>query len=83
MTHDRPESRWDSPIGKLIVSLFLLVVGGLVNQFWNIPIQQVHQDDRLDVIEKHLDATDKRLATLEEQHRIMLRQLDDLKRLHE
>ena len=55
MTHDRPDTRWNSAVSKLVLALFLMGVGGLVNQFWNIPAQQMHQDDRLGEIEKHME----------------------------
>lgn len=58
------------------MAIFLLFVGGLVNQFLNIPAQQVHQDDRLNVVEQ-------RLERLETQHTVMMKQLDDLKKQHE
>jgi hypothetical protein len=66
--------------GKLVTGVFLLFIGGLVNQWWNIPLQQVHQDDRLNAIEKHMEYNDQRLDKFVEQHDIMVRQLDDLKR---
>lgn len=90
MTLERPGSRWDGPMSKLVVALFLLVIGGLINQFLNIPAQQMHQDDRLAAIEKHLEYNDSRLDKIDgqmdvygTQHQLILQKLDSLQVMHE
>lgn len=83
MTYDFPKERWGLLVSKIIVGMFLLIVGAMVNQFWNIPIQQVRQDDRLNNIEKHMEYNDQRLDKFQVQHEIIARQLDYLTRLHE
>ena len=82
MTYDLPPARWSSLGGKMVLGTFLLIVGGLVNQWWNIPVQQMHQDDRLNSIERHMEFSDTRLDELKRQHDIMERQLEDLKRMY-
>lgn len=81
MTYERSYSRWRWP-GRLITSLFLVGVGGLANQFWNIPVQQQRQDDAIMAIEKHMEYNDQRLDEFKRQHEIMERQLEDLKVMH-
>lgn len=90
MTHDRPKERWASWASKFIVSIFLLVLGGMANQFWNIPVQQQHQDDRLDVVEKrlaaidhHLEYNDQRLDTFNTQHAEIKSEIIQLRKYHE
>jgi hypothetical protein len=88
MTNHRP--RYETGWSKVVISVFLLIVGGLVNQFLNIPAQQAHQDDRLDALDKHvqyndqrLDSMEVRMKALEAQHLVMMQQLDALKKAHD
>lgn len=74
MNYTRP--RYDHWASKLLVAVFLLFIGGLVNQWWNIPLQQVQM--RAD-----FKALEIRMGNLEEQHRVMMKQLDQLKKQHE
>ena len=76
-------TRFETWWGKIIIAVFLLFVGGAVNQFMNIPAQQIHQDDRLTAIEQRLDRQDIRLGALEAQHAHMINQLDVLRKQHE
>ena len=84
MTHysDRRQTPW---LGKLIVSVFLLVLGGMANQFWNIPQQDYRMraiEGRMNEIDKHLQANDQRLDEFVRQHAVIERQLDELQKLH-
>lgn len=74
MNYTRP--RYEHWASKLVTAVFLLFVGGLVNQFLNIPAQQVQM--RAD-----FKAMEIRLVALEQQHMVMMKQLDDLKKHHE
>ena len=76
-------NRSDHWAAKILTAIFLLFTGGLVNQFLNIPAQQAHQDDRLNAIEKHMESEDRDIVTLENQHTVMMKQLDDLKKAHQ
>jgi hypothetical protein len=70
-------------VAVAIRTLFVLAVGYLASQFLALPAQQTHQDDRLNAIEKHMEYEDMRLGRLETQHDLMLKQLDDLKKMHQ
>ena len=84
MTHsnDRRQTTW---LGKLVISVFLLVVGGMANQFWNIPQQDYRMrsiEARMNEIDKHLQSNDARLDEFVRQHDIIERQLDELQKMH-
>ena len=84
MTIQRPERHWiERELIRVLEALFVGAIGFMASQFLAIPSQQVHQDDRLNAIEKHMEYEDMRLGRLETQHEVMLRQLDELKKLHE
>lgn len=61
-------------IGKLIIAIFLLGVGAMINQFWNVPFIMGRQDSRLNQIEKHLEYNDKRMDEFVDK-------LDDIKKI--
>ena len=71
--------RYDHWAAKVLTAIFLLFIGGLVNQFLNIPAQQARQDVRLDAIDRHMESEDSNIVVLQRQHEIMLKQQADLK----
>ena len=77
MNYTRP--RYDTPGSKLFAGIFLLVIGGMANQFWNIPRQQ----GQMEVLQQRMQAMEIRMAALEQQHLTMMGQLDRLQRQHE
>ena len=77
MNYTRP--RYTSWSSKFVTAVFLLFLGGLVNQFWNIPRQQA----QMDVLRQELSEVKGRLNVLEQQHQTMMGQLDRLQKQHE
>lgn len=59
-----------------IKATFASALGWYACQYLALPAQQIHQDDRLNVVEQ-------RLERLEQQHIVMMEQLDKLQRAHE
>lgn len=79
MNYSRPrtELHWSA---KLITAIFLLFVGGLVNQFLNIPAQQAHQDEQISQLRTEMlkishqvyEVNTPLLNTLNQQHIILM-----------
>src|SRR6202008_1133620 len=54
VTIQRPERHWiERELIRVLEALFVGAIGFMASQFLAIPSQQVHQDDRLNAIEKH------------------------------
>lgn len=64
---------------RTVTAIFLLFVGGLINQFLNIPAQQARTDAKLAIVEKQVvtntpilrDLQD-RMDALEQQHVLIM-----------
>ena len=66
--------------GKLLRAIFLMALGFLAHQFWLLPTEQQHQNDRLDKLEETMKSTNDqvktntdRLTRLEVDHVAMMR----------
>ena len=77
MTNHKP--RYENWASRTVTAIFLLFVGGLINQFLNIPAQQARTDAKLAIVEKQvvtntplLHDLQDRMDALEQQHVLIM-----------